>query len=578
MKKTLKNCFKVLSCGLLLSSCLGLTVNAQEFELLDSKPEAQAYQANNEPTRIYTTFNGEPSSEMGFAWYTTELLEDARVLVSALEDMSDPLEFEAEAKEVTSTYAERDEDGYTIYEYYEEDADGEVVLDENEEPTIVGYTTAEGHDDKAWTSSKSVGVPVTYDVSEVVYHAQATGLEPNTTYYYQVGSDDGGFSDVRTFKTAGESSDDFSFIHLTDTQNAYWNEFSWSDATFAAATTADALETLPDSSFILFTGDMIERAELEDDWMAHTTKLNDSLAQQAVMSISGNADEDAIIYQLEPFIEKYNEHVNVPVTNDAIDGGSYYSHNYNGVHFAFLNTNDNKESEDNPEQGALGREQLDWLREDLEKASQDENVNWIAVVAHKPLFSRSYHSLQDTDVQIIREELMEMIDEYDVDIVFHGHDHVGSRTLPLSFVPTEENFSNGVVDPELDVEEIDGVDHYNNPEGTVFVLPGTAGPKWYADLYKRPVEWIHEHRPNLDWMTQEDVDYYDALFAFGYEPEDPVFENSYQNNRDSDTQLFATYEVTENTFSGKIYKTSGNVLEGEEREIELVDAFTIQKD
>src|SRR5699024_12491867 len=70
----------------------------------------------------------------------------------------------------------------------------------------------------------------------------------------------------------------------------------------------------------------------------------------------------------DPVTGKFNEHFNVPVTNDAVDGGSYYSFDYNGVHFVTLNTNDNKESDDNPNGGAIGKEQMEWIKADIEQA------------------------------------------------------------------------------------------------------------------------------------------------------------------------------------------------------------------
>jgi len=84
----------------------------------------------------------------------------------------------------------------------------------------------------------------------------------------------------------------------------------------------------------------------------------------------------------------------VPVTNDAVDGDSYYSFDYNGVHFVTLNTNDNKESDDNTNCGAIGEEQMKWIKENIEQARAD-GAEWVVLNYHKPLYSKSYHSLQD---------------------------------------------------------------------------------------------------------------------------------------------------------------------------------------
>ena len=95
-----------------------------------------------------------------------------------------------------------------------------------------------------------------------------------------------------------------------------------------------------------------------------------------------------------PVTEKFNEHINVPAANNKISGGSYYSFDYNGVHFVVANTNDNKNSDGK----ALGDEQLAWIKEDIKRARAN-GAKWVILSYHKPLFSKSYHSLQDEDVQ-----------------------------------------------------------------------------------------------------------------------------------------------------------------------------------
>src|SRR5690606_13558142 len=171
----------------------------------------------------------------------------------------------------------------------------------------------------------------------------------------------------------------------------------------------------------------------------------------------GNHDEYTLNSD-EPVTEKFNEHINVPVTNGKISGGSYYSFDYNGAHFVVINTNDNK----NPDEKAISDEQMAWIKEDIQKA-RENGAKWVILAYHKPLFSKSYHSLQDEDVKNVREEFMQLIDELDVDLALQGHDHVVSRTKSLKFVPTEENFSNAVID-EAEAVERDGTEYYKNPE------------------------------------------------------------------------------------------------------------------
>jgi len=547
-------------------------------ELTDEKPEVAEIEANNAPNRISATFNGDTTSGMGFNWYTTDLYEDSKVWVSKSGDFDDSMEFEAEAQEVTSSYGERDENGYYIFADVEEDEEGEPVTDENGEPVINGYYTDEQAHGGDWMSGSEYGQMDLIDVKEYSYKAEAAELEPDTTYYYQVGSESGEISEVGEFKTSGESGDPFKFVHYTDTQNAFWNENVRNEAAFGADTLQKALETAGETDFVLHTGDVVEVAEVEDEWVDIFEQSKPYFMQSAMAVAPGNHDEYALDWNDDPVTGKFNEHFNVPVTNDAVDGGSYYSFDYNGVHFVTLNTNDNKESDDNPNGGAIGKEQMEWIKADIEQARAN-GAKWVVLNYHKPLYSKSYHSLQDEDVQEIREELTALIDELDVDLALQGHDHVVSRTHSLTHVDSDENFSNGQVE---DVESFvgdNGVEYMENPEGTTYILPNTGGTKEYDDVYSKGVDHLHEVRPDLDWMTQEDMDYYNDLFAYGNQPQETdSFEDSHSNNRDSAVQNFAVYEMADDELVVSMYQIEGELLEGEERTVEMVDQFGIVKD
>lgn len=550
----------------------GETAGSKETKLLDSKPEVAEIEPNNTPNRIIVTFHGDTRTQMGFNWYTTDLFEDSYVWVSKSKDMSDAKAFKAEAKEVTNRYAERTKDGYFIFADVEKDEEGKPVTGKDGEPVINGYFTDEGKKGTGWTSGEERGHIELIDVKEYSYKAVATGLEPNTVYYYQVGSESGEKSKVGTFKTSGDDGEAFTFIQYTDTQNAFWNENVRNEAAFGADTIKRALETAGGADFVLHTGDLVEIAEVEDEWVDIFTQSEESWLKQPLVVAPGNHDE----YSLNsggPVTEKFNEHINVPVTNNQISGGSYYSFDYNGVHFVVVNTNDNK----NPDGKAIGDEQLAWIKEDIKKA-RENGAKWVILTYHKPIFSKSYHSLQDEDVQKVREEFMQLIDELDVDLALQGHDHVISRTKPLAFVPSKENFSNGkVVEAETVTE--DGIEYYKNPAGTVFVLPNTGGTKTYDDIYNKGLDHLKKVRPKLDWMTQEDLDYYNDLFAFGGQPQETdAFKESHSNARDSAVQNFAIYKVEGNKLTVEIYQVSGELLEGEERKVEKVHEFGIIKE
>lgn len=86
-------------------------------------------------------------------------------------------------------------------------------------------------------------------------------------------------------------------------------------------------------------------------------------------------------------------------------------------------------------------------------------------------------------------------------------------------------------------------------------------------------------RPGLDWMTQDDYDHWNTLFAYGNQPqESDAFETSHSNNRDSAIQNFAIYTIEGDELLVELYQISGELLEGEDRTVELVYSFGITKD
>ena len=132
----------------------------------------------------------------------------------------------------------------------------------------------------------------------------------------------------------------------------------------------------------------------------------------------------------------------------------YYSYDYRNIHFTSMSTEHPFE---------LGSRQYRFIKSDLEKTSNDPNIDWVIVHQHKPLFSTK----QD---KIIAEELRDiyqlLFQQYGVDLVISSHNQDYERTYPLLY-----NY-------ESDKEPIIA-DHsqseYPPTDGIVFLTVGTAG-------------------------------------------------------------------------------------------------------
>ncbi|RQM84118.1 serine/threonine protein phosphatase [Staphylococcus xylosus] len=549
-----------------------------KIKLLDKKPKVEDIKKQNKPNRIITNINGNPQSEMGFSWYTSDKFDDSKVWVSESKNFKNAKKFDADAQKVDSKYLERDKHGNIIFKDIAKNDEGEPVKGKDGKEKVNGYYTDKHAGGPEWMSGDKHGKTNLITEAEYTYKAQAKDLKPNTKYYYKVGSDDGKKSQIGQFKTAGKKGDPFNFVQYTDTQNAFWNENVRNEAAFGADTLKNAIQTAGDPSFALHTGDFIETAEVEDEWKDLYKQSRPSFMSLPVVATAGNHDEYALNEEDEKLLTKFNEHVNVPKENDAVNGGSYYSFDYNGAHMVVANTNDNKKSKDNPDEKAIGKKQMEWIKKDIKKA-RDNGSNWVVLNLHKPMYSKSYHALSDKDVKKIREELTKEIDELDVDLVLQGHDHVLSRTHPLEHTSTKNSFVNAKKEDTKQFVGQDNVTYYDNPKGSVYVLPNTGGTKEYDSIYDRSLEHIKKVRPELSWLTEKDLAHYNSLFKLGKQPQETdAFKDSHENNRDSSSQNFSVYEVEGNTLKVKIYQLNGDISKGEQRNVELVDEFGIQKD
>lgn len=549
-----------------------------KIKILDKKPKVEEIKKQNKPNRIITNINGNPQSEMGFSWYTSDKFDDSKVWVSESKNFKNAKTFDADAQKVDSKYLERDKQGNIIFKDIAKNDEGEPVKGKDGKENVNGYYTDKHASGPEWMSGDKHGKTNLITEAEHTYKAQAKDLKSNTKYYYKVGSDKGKKSQVGQFKTAGKKGDPFNFVQYTDTQNAFWNENVRNEAAFGADTLKNAIQTAGDPSFALHTGDFIETAEVEDEWKDLYKQSRPSFMSLPVVATAGNHDEYALNEEDEKLLTKFNEHVNVPKENDAVNGGSYYSFDYNGAHMVVANTNDNKKSKDNPDEKAIGKKQMEWIKKDIKKA-RDNGSNWVVLNLHKPMYSKSYHALSDEDVKKIREELTKEIDELDVDLVLQGHDHVLSRTHPLEHTSTKNSFVNAKKEDTKQFVGQDNVTYYDNPKGSVYVLPNTGGTKEYDSIYDRSLEHIKKVRPELSGLTEKDLEHYNSLFKLGKQPQETdAFKDSHSNNRDSSSQNFSVYEVEGNTLKVKIYQLNGDISKGEQRNVELVDEFGIQKD
>src|SRR5918994_606008 len=120
----------------------------------------------------------------------------------------------------------------------------------------------------------------------------------------------------------------------------------------------------------------------------------------------------------------------------------------------------------------VDEEQYKFVLDDLEKTSQNKDIDWIFVMFHKPMYSSLSKQFEE---YIIREKYQPLFDKYGVDLVISGHNHIYSRTLPLSF--NKANISQPILDHNSSSSNSSNVKSslFINPNGTTFLVVGVGG-------------------------------------------------------------------------------------------------------
>ena len=163
----------------------------------------------------------------------------------------------------------------------------------------------------------------------------------------------------------------------------------------------------------------------------------------------------------------------------------YYSFDYQNVHFIALAT----ESEYLDMSKDKAKEQLAFVKSDLEKASTNPNIDWIIPFFHRMMYYEEHESCSivgehDNNLVDIYHPLFE---KYGVHLVLQAHSHTYERTYPLK--ANAEN-SEGPIVTSKDSS------NYPSIDGLIIATAGTGG--------RSSCQYIHTD-PKLAPIQYEDL-------------------------------------------------------------------------
>ena len=140
----------------------------------------------------------------------------------------------------------------------------------------------------------------------------------------------------------------------------------------------------------------------------------------------------------------------------------FYSFDYKNVHFLAMSTGKSAFIPYAP-----GSAQYEFINDDLSRAANNTNVDWIIVYGYRPLYtSPTIHP----STEILRETYAPLFEKYGVDLVMTSHNHNYQRSYPLVY--------NVVHSREPIIKDVNA-SYYSMPGVPIYVVVGTAGNNLY---------------------------------------------------------------------------------------------------
>ncbi|PWJ59321.1 calcineurin-like phosphoesterase family protein [Dyadobacter jejuensis] len=280
---------------------------------------------------------------------------------------------------------------------------------------------------------KAQNLPTTIEGKSVMNHeVNFTDLKPATQYVYRVG--DGKYwSEWFHFTTASDKADPVSFIYFGDAQNDLRSMWS--------RTIRGAFSNVPKANFIVHAGDLINRANADNEWGEWFEAGGWINGMIPSLSTPGNHEyyrDD----QKKAFVsQQWRPQFALPENGPSGFTETAYHIDYQGIKLISIDS-----------QGAMldsmsMLNQAKWM-----EAVLKENTNkWTVVFHHHPIYSTK-NGRDNDDWREIMEPLYK---KYGVDIVLQGHDHTYGRGINM---------------PEGQSRK--------KPDGPIYVV-SVSGPKMY---------------------------------------------------------------------------------------------------
>ncbi|MEN8106603.1 MAG: metallophosphoesterase [Pseudomonadota bacterium] len=339
---------------------------------------------------------------------------------------------------------------------------------------IVQWRTATATDSRVRYGTAPGNLTSVVDVagSTTEHTVTLSGLTPDTTYYYSIGSTTGVFAGddadhfFLTSPTAGTAKPTRIWV-LGDSGTANANAQAVADAyaNFTGSTHTDLWLMLGDNAYNDGT-DIEYQAAVFD---MYPEMLRKSVLWATLGNHDGHTADSAT--QSGPYYDIFTLPKNGEAGGLVSGTEAYYSFDYGNIHFICLESHET----DRSPTGAM----LTWLGLDLAATTQE----WIIAFWHHPPYTKGSHD-SDTETRLVemRQNALPILEAAGVDLVLSGHSHSYER----SFLLDGHYGLSGTLANSMKIDTGDGktngdgaykdvYDEANPFQGAVYVTAGSSG-------------------------------------------------------------------------------------------------------
>ena len=451
---------------------------AEKLEVMYTRIEK--LQPKEQPYNQIATFYGDPATHMGFCWFTNGGIKDGKVQILAKAD--------ATAEDFASS-------------------NGVIEVAAQTTDATLHYTPIQSSESPKYDICTAAGLPRNTRFDYVSHKAQATTLTPGTEYSWRVGFD-GHWSEIAQFVTKDANQGAFSFLYMTDSHIQDYEYIGQARQCAEAVVKNEANDK--DVKFCLFPGDFADTGgATNSEWQWEQWfegSMRPALNKMAFVPTDGNHDDSPLL--------NYDYHFNTDWSFASMAEtkpqfyGITYSFVYGDVLFLVYSLQDwwraHGSSDKNMVSSYITTDLANWFKEQIAKYP---NTKYRVTVSHKNIFSGAGHH-EDDECPLIRELMLPIFKECEIDLAIQGHDHCyevmgpvnpDTRTvIPGSVTDTVRVAAEATGRWERSVNKT-GLEGgtFTVDDGTLYFIGATCGRKRYEPYNRATMEENYTTDPEI---------------------------------------------------------------------------------